>query len=288
VESFLHNDSNKSSFLQKDKENIKSTNPIAPWIGGKSQLASTIVPLIDYTPHVTYAEPFVGMGGIFLRRNRRPKSEVINDINQDIINLFRILQCHFVQFMDVLKWQITSRAEFERLIKLTPESLTDLQRAARFLYLQRLAFGGKVSGQNFGVSAQTPGRFDITKLHSQLEDVHERLSGVVLECLSWADFIPKYDHKDCLFYLDPPYYDCEDDYGKNIFSKDDFEKIASLLKGIKGQFILSLNDHPDVRTIFKDFEIESVNVTYSIGGGDKTGKFGEVIIKNFNPPSMLF
>ena len=119
------------------------------------------------------------MGGIFLRRPWRSKVEVINDISGDVTTLFRVLQRHYVAFMDMLKWQLTSRAEFERLNASNPETLTDLERAARFLYLQRTAFGGKVVGRTFGTSTTSPARFDITKLGSMLEEVHERLAGRV-------------------------------------------------------------------------------------------------------------
>jgi hypothetical protein len=112
----------------------------------------------------TYAEAFVGMGGVFFRRRSRPRSEVINDRNGDVANLFRILQRHYPQFMDTLRFQITSRREFERLKASDPATLTDLERAGRFLYLQRLAFGGKVAGQNFGVDPRSSAGFNLTTL----------------------------------------------------------------------------------------------------------------------------
>jgi DNA adenine methylase len=92
------------------------------------------------------------MGGVFFRRDERPNSEVINDWSEDVSTFFRVLQRHYQPFMDMLRWQITTRAGFEKLAALPPESLTDLERSARFLYLQRLAFGGKVRGRNFGVA----------------------------------------------------------------------------------------------------------------------------------------
>ena len=71
--------------------------------------------------------------------------------------------------------------DYARLVNTNPKTLTDLERAARFLYLQRTAFGGKVSGKNFGVSVGLPSRFDLTKLVPMLEDVHERLSNWILK-----------------------------------------------------------------------------------------------------------
>lgn len=114
-----------------------SVSPIAPWIGGKRNLAKRLTGIIDQIACVTYVEPFVGMGGIFLRRNQRPQAEVINDRGREVANLFRILQRHYVAFLDMLRFQLTVRAEFNRLTAVDPETLTDLERAARFLYLQR-------------------------------------------------------------------------------------------------------------------------------------------------------
>ena len=74
------------------KTAIPQTRPVAPYLGGKRNLAKRICAIIDADQHSTYAEPFVGMGGIFLRRAARPKAEFINDAGRDVYNLFRILE----------------------------------------------------------------------------------------------------------------------------------------------------------------------------------------------------
>jgi len=184
--------------------NVNSVRPAAGYIGGKRNLAGRIVPILDRAEHVTYAEPFVGMGGIFLRRRRQSPAEVINDISGDVATFFRVLQRHYPYFIDMLRFRVSSRAEFERLRATAPETLTDLERAARFLYLQRLAFGGKVEGRNFGVDRRQGARFNVNKLEPMLADIHERIAGVTIEQLSYADFIRRYDSAETLFYLDPP------------------------------------------------------------------------------------
>jgi DNA adenine methylase len=263
-------------------EPINPTNPVAPWQGGKRNLAKRITAILDNIPHSTYAEPFVGMGGIFLRRSMRPRAEVINDFGKDIANLFRILQRHYPQFLEVLRFQLTTRTEFKRLIATNPDTLTDLERAARFLYLQRTAFGGKVSGQHFGVSKDRPGRFNLTSLEPMLEDLHTRLSGVVIECLDYAAFIRRYDGPDTLFYLDPPYWGCEDDYGKTMFDREDFTRMAAQLANIKGRFVMSINDVPDIRDAFAAFNMLEVEVSYTIARQtDARGKRGELLVSNF-------
>lgn len=114
---------------------VEPTKPVAPYQGGKLRLAPRIIERLEAMPHECYVEPFVGMGGVFLRRPHRARVEVINDISHDVSTLFRVLQRHYQALMDMIKWQITGRAEFQRLLDSAPETLTDLERAARFLYL---------------------------------------------------------------------------------------------------------------------------------------------------------
>ena len=245
---------------------VAPVHPPAGYIGGKRNLSRRLVQMIDATPHELYAEPFVGMGGVFFRRARRPKAEVINDISADVVTLFRILQRHYQSFVEELRWRFAARAEFERLMAVDPSTCTDLERAARFLYLQRNAFGGKVVGRSFGVSYGAPSKFRLSTLEPMLQDVHDRLEGVYIERLPYADFIRRYDRPSALFYLDPPYFGCEGDYGAGVFARADFELLSGLLEGLQGRFILSINDTPEVRAIFGSFTIEPVDVTYRVSG----------------------
>lgn len=261
---------------------VRPVAPVAPYFGGKRNLAKRVIARIARVPHVAYVEPFVGMGGIFLRRPLKAGSEIINDISGDVVCLYRILQHHYQAFMDVLRWQVTSREHFERLLAANPETLTDLHRAARFLYLQRVAYGGKVVGRNFGVAMDgRGGRFNVATLGPMLEEVHERLAGVVIERLAWHDLVPRYDRDGTLFYLDPPYWGCEDDYGLGVFSPEDFARLADVLAGIRGKFIMSLNDTPGVRETFARFTMEGLVTTYTVAG--KPTRAAEVLISNMPP-----
>lgn len=259
---------------------VSPIDPPAPYLGGKRNLAKRLTALIANVPHNTYVEPFVGMGGVFFRRTARPRAEVINDLSGDVANLFRILQRHYEAFMGELRWKLTSRAEFDRLRRAEASTLTDLERAARFLYLQRLGFGGKVRSRNFGVDRRTPARFDLTRLEPMLADVHERLAGVTIEQLPYGDLIRRYDGQDVLFYLDPPYAGCETDYGDG-FAPADFQHLANQLAGIAGHFIMSINDTPMIRRLFQDFRVEEVATTYTISTRNGGGKrVNELVISN--------
>jgi len=216
----------EGNWLMNSYRAVAPINPVAPYIGGKRGLAKRLIARIDAIPHATYAEGFVGMGGVFLRRNRAPKSEVINDYGRDVATFFRVLQRHYIPFMEMMKFQITSRDNFAKLTRTDPDTLTDLERAARFFYLQRTAFGGKPSGMNFGVALDRPARLDITRLAPMLEDLHDRLASVVIECLPYEQLIPRYDRPATLFYLDPPYWGNENDYGKGLFGREDFGRLS--------------------------------------------------------------
>ena len=246
---------------------VTPVHPPAPYIGGKRKLAARLVQQIGAVPHRTYAEVFVGMGGVFFRRQKQPRAEVINDRNGEVANLFRILQRHYPQFMDTLRWQLTGRREFERLQASNAAAVTDLERAGRFLYLQKTAFGGKVAGQSFGVDPSSSASFNLTRLEPLLAEVHERLAGVTIECLDWLPFIDRYDRAETLFYLDPPYFGSERDYGATLFGREQFEVMAERLSRLKGRFILSINDVPAIRKIFAAFDQDEVQLNYTVGGG---------------------
>lgn len=260
---------------------LESVRPIrtpAPYLGGKRGLSRQLVERISATEHDLYAEPCVGMGGVFFRRTARPKVEVINDISGDVATLFRVLQEHYPYFMDMLRWRLTSRAEFSRLLDLPGDRLTDLQRAARFLYVQRLAFGGQVDRRTFGVSRTAPARFDVTKLEPMLADIHERLAHVVIEQLPYDLFIERYDRPGTLFFIDPPYWGNESDYGAGVFGREDFDRIRGLLEGLQGRFIMTINDRPETRAMFSAFRIEPVRLNYRVSGSVTEGR--ELIISS--------
>lgn len=260
-------------------ESIEPTKPAAPYIGGKKLLAGRVVQILNGIPHETYVEPFTGMGGVFFRRDRRPSSEVINDLSNDVSTFFRILQRHYLPFVEMMRWQLTTRAEFDRLADTAPETLTDLERAARFLYLQRTAFGGKVTSRSFGVSFGRPGRFDVTQIVPRLEALHSRLAGVVIECLPYDQVLARYDRADTLFYLDPPYYGSERDYGAGMFARANFADLATCLAAIDGRFLMSINDVPEIRELFAWATIEEVQLNYSIAK-DQATPAAELLISN--------
>lgn len=248
---------------------------LAPWVGGKRNLARAIVERLERVPHVCYAEPFLGMGGVFFRRRRRPPVEVINDINADVVNLFRVVRHHPDALLEEYRSGVFARAEFDRQLVVEPTTLTDVQRAARFLFLMRARYGGLPRNKSFPATPMRSKALPADQLVRQVLRAHRRLETVTIERLPYGEFIERYDRPSTLFYLDPPYWGCENHYGRGIFERADFVRLAALLRGLKGRFVLSLNDRPEVRRLFRAFRIEAVEVTYRLR---RAKTFPELII----------
>lgn len=250
--------------------------PIIPWIGGKRRL---VRPIFDRFPaHTCYVEAFCGAAAIFFEK--QPSDvEVLNDINGELVNLYRVVQHHLEEFVRQFKWALSSRQVFEWEQKKAPETLTDIQRAARFYYLQKHAFGGRVDGQSYGTATTSGPRLNLLRLEEDLSQAHLRLHGVQVENLPWQEIIARYDRPHTLFYLDPPYWQTEG-YGVE-FGFEHYEHMAELARTVQGSVLISINDHPDIRRVFDGLYIDELAISYTVGGGVGTPA-RELLIWNQN------
>ncbi|MEN9587017.1 MAG: Modification methylase DpnIIA, partial [Pseudomonadota bacterium] len=254
-------------------------SPIA-WVGGKSQLTRTIIPLIP--EHTCYVEVFAGAAWVLFRKPES-KAEIINDINLDLVTLYRVLQNHKQAFVDYFEHWLVSRSDFERLRGVDPATLTDIQRAARFFYLVKTSFGAKMVKPTFGVARTTGPRLNLLTLDADLEVVRQRLARVYIENRPYVDLIRLHDTPKTFFYLDPPYWDCEDDYGKGLFGKADFERLRNELAGCKAKWLVSINNVPQIRELFKAFNIREVETSYSLSAVGRK-PVTELLISNYAWP----
>lgn len=247
--------------------------PIIPWVGGKRRLAKQILPL--YPEHKCYVEPFGG--GVALLFMKEPsKVEVINDINGELINLYRIVQNHLEEFIRQFKWSLTSREVFKWEKMKRPETLTDIQRAVRFYYLQKLAFGGKVKDQAPGFCTTAPKRVNLLRIEEDLSQAHLRLHGVLVENLPWQEIIKRYDRPHTLFFCDPPYWQTDVD-----FQMDNYLELAEFARNIKGKMIITLNNCDKMRDVFGEFNIKTAQIKYTLAKEKGYKKSSELIICNF-------
>lgn len=246
-----------------------------PYIGGKNRLAKQIIAI--FPEHTTYVEAFAGGAQVFFHKEPS-KVEVINDLDGEIVNFYRVCQQHYVELIRYFGYTVASRRWFELLKATDPATLTDIQRAARYLYLLKNSYGGLVRSLNYSIKIVQPSGFNPDRIPEIIEETRKRLSRVQIESQPYEKMLELFDKPATLFYLDPPYYDRKL-YNFN-FEHEDFVKLAERLKNIKGKFILSLNDVPEVREIFRDFTIGETELSYStqqIPGR----RYKEVLIRNF-------
>lgn len=229
-----------------------------PYIGGKNRLAARIIAMIP--EHTTYVEPFAG-GAQVLFHKAPSKVEVLNDLDGEVVNFYRVCQWHYQELARLLESMPASRKLHELTRRSNPEILTDIQRAARFLYLQKNSFGGLIVKQSFHYGVEYPSNYNPSRIRASLEAAHRRLQSVQIESLPYEEILERYDRPSTFFYLDPPYF------GRKLykfnFEQTDFERLAERLTDLKGRFLLSLNDTPEVREIFRGFQLSGVDLAYT-------------------------
>jgi len=247
-----------------------------PYIGGKNRLATKIMSLLP--DHIAYVEPFAG-GAQVLFHKPPSNVEILNDLDFEIVNFFRVCQWHYEELIRYLRYCLASRKLHELHVKTDPSTLTDIQRAGRFFYLQKNSFGGLVLKQKFHYGVTQPSNYNLERIPEIIEAAHQRLQRVQIEFLPYEQILEKYDRPTTFFYLDPPYWGPK--LYKFNFTPSDFEMLAERLRRLNGKFILSLNDRPEVREVFRPFAIEDGSVVYT--ARTTSGKrYREVLIANFD------
>jgi DNA adenine methylase len=248
-----------------------TTKPPLRWPGGKSRLLPYLLPLIR--PHTIFVEAFAGGAALTLAKEPS-KVEVINDINGELVNLYRHAQFHIDALVAEVEFTLNSRLDLEALIE--QPGFTGLQQAARYLLRNRLSFGG--GGSSFAVSKQAqPSRSAVLE---KLRALNARLDKVAVENLPYERLFKNYDSQGTLWFCDPPYTVGEvDTYA--AWDQDRMAGFAAAVAGLQGDWIVTVNDTPENRALFKGHQIQPI-VTNSGAVNRRTrpdATFGELIIR---------
>lgn len=250
-------------------------SPIS-WIGGKKLLRSKIISMFPSEGVQSYVEVFGGAGWVLFGREKHAPLEIYNDVDGSLVNLFRCIKYHPDELQRQLQFALNSREVFYNCrSQAQVEGLTDIQRAARFFLMVKISYGS--DRRTFGCTKK-----NILKMTDYLAKVSERLAEVLIEHKSYDKLIPQYDKQTALFYLDPPYHTTEK-YYDGSFTDADHHRLHDILQNLQGLFVLSYNDDPFVRNLYRDFPIIEVsrnnNLVAKYSKDDKS--FKELIIKNF-------
>lgn len=243
-------------------------------MGGKSKLRKTIIEMIP--EHTCYVELFFGAGWVYFGKEPS-KVEVINDIDKELINLFRMMKYHAPEIERMLEYEFSGRDIFEEYKDMSLEYLTEIHRAIRFLYLISQSFASRCGTYGYKTAGKpAPQVF----YKNQLDEVKNRLRNTFVENLSFEKIIEKYDRPHSFFFCDPPYFEVTG-YG-NEFGEREHLLLRDKLIHLKGRFLLTINDHPQVREWYQDFNINEVEVNYSVSRDQSArGKYKELIITNY-------
>lgn len=234
-------------------------------IGGKKLLKLRIIQMFPTNyESLEYIEPFVGGGSIYYAK--KPSAmEVINDVDPAMFEVHNGLK-YYGELIGTTLQGTYSREKFNELKALAPMSLRE--KCMRNIVLSKTSYSSNQNvfnpGQNWIKGA------DYTPYQDRSKD-----TTILNE--DYKDVIAKYDNTNALFYLDPPYENSNAIHYK--FPKVDYSEMATICKGLKGKFILSINDSLTVRELFKDFHIREIATKYRTPKGLKMAN--ELIISNY-------
>lgn len=248
-------------------------NSFIKWVGGKRLLRGQI--LAEFPADFTsYVEVFGGAAWLLFAKEKHAETEVYNDVNHDLVNLFRCMKYHGNALQEELKWSMVSREMFqESVADYRNPNLTDIQRAARFFILVKCSFGAKM--ENFSGS-----RVSLANTVIHMEKFQKRLRNTIIEQMDFERLIRQYDRAGTLFYTDPPYYQAEGYYDSG-FGEPDHVRLRETLEKIKGKFVLTYNDCPFIRELYRDYPKLAIERQSNIASFSTESKYKELVIKNF-------
>ncbi len=259
------------------------------WVGGKSRLRKPIINLLS--DHTCYVEPFAGAAWVLF--GKPPSNvEVLNDIDQELVTFFRVVRERPEDLIASFDLELVSRAEFERLANTTPLQLDEVQRAHRFYYLIMAGWGGELNYPRFATSITDGGHGNrligaLKTLRERIQPIHDRLRTVIIENFDWRVCIDRYDRPGTIMYLDPPYPGNGCNYAHNMRDWNEHVELADRLRKAKCKWILSSYDLPEIRDVFEEYFITSVQSSSGmrIRKNDNSRVLNkEILITNYPPP----
>jgi DNA adenine methylase len=148
-------------------------NPPIPRMGGKSRLRKTIIAMVP--EHTCYVELFFGAGWVYFGK-KLSKVEVINDIDNELINLFRMIKYHAPEIERMLEYEFSGRSIFEEYKNCSIEYLTEINRAVRFLYLISQSFASRGGVCGYGTTTKPKPQIFYKDKLSKLERSYNKMS----------------------------------------------------------------------------------------------------------------
>lgn len=260
-----------------------SINSFMAWVGGKKALRDEILARFPQN-YKRYIEVFGGAGWVLFHKPPGNDFEVFNDFNGNLVNLYRCVREQPEALRDELRYMLNSRLDFEYMKGMlhSQAMLPDVRRAAYYYALIRYSYAAGTS--TFG--SQPHAMWNNFPL---VESAAGRLQKVVIENKDCVKLIRQYDRPESFFYCDPPYYNADQYY--EAVSTDGFDHtgLADALLGIKGKFLLSYNDCPEIRALYDrpGIVVEGISRLSNIAQRYENGKqYPELLISNYDTTEL--
>jgi len=249
------------------------------WPGGKRALLKTLLAMVP--EHKIYVEVFAGSAKLLFAK-QPSQYEVVNDLNGDLINFFRVTKHRTAELAERLQLECIHSARFREL-RTKADSADEIDRALRFAYLIWYSFGAK--GQQFAsLTARAPrAKRPLSRVRELLEATAERLAAVLIEQRDFAEILNRYDSAETFFYLDPPYVSFQSNGQYKPLPKDRRAEMFAQLAALKGRFLMSFDDCAEIRALAREhgFKVRKVGVVYTISGAGERKKSPELLIANY-------
>jgi DNA adenine methylase len=277
----------QSELFSTDTQDSKA-KPFLKWAGGKTRLLPVLRTFLARQTFRRYYEPFLGGAALFF--DTAPKTSVLNDRNPELIFCYQVVRDYPTEVFSILKRMPVSETEFYRIRSLNPESLGPVERAARFIYLNKTCYNGLYRVNKKGQFNTPYGRNDKASLAD--EDNLHRASRMLRNALLMSEdysSVVKEAEKDDFVYLDPPYlpvgkYSDFKRYTKETFFEDDHRKLADNFRELsdKGCLVLLSNSfHEKIAKLYSDFYQEVVEMPRFINcKGEGRGRVRELLVSN--------
>jgi len=277
----------QSELFPADSQDSKA-KPLLKWAGGKTRLLPVLRKVLVRQTFRRYFEPFLGGAALFF--DIGPKTAVLNDRNPELIFCYEIVRDHPAELFTALKQMQVSETEFYRIRSLNPESLAPIERAARFIYLNKTCYNGLYRVNRKGEFNTPYGSNDKVSLAD--EDNLHRASRILKNArLTSADYSSavKDADKDDFVYLDPPYlpvgkYADFKRYTKETFFEDDHRKLADSFRELsdRGCLVLLSNCfHDKIAKLYSGFYQQVVEMPRFINcKGEGRGRVSELLVSN--------
>lgn len=260
-----------------------SINSFMAWVGGKKALRDEILARFPRN-YKRYIEVFGGAGWVLFHKPPGNDFEVFNDFNGNLVNLYRCVREQPEALRNELRYMLNSRLDFEYMKGMLHSQavLPDVRRAAYYYALIRYSYAAGTS--TFG--SQPHAMWNNFPL---IESAAGRLQKVVIENKDCVKLIRQYDRPESFFYCDPPYYNADQYY--EAVSSDGFDHagLADALLGIKGKFLLSYNDCPEIRALYDrpGIVVEGISRLSNIAQRYENGKqYSELLISNYDTTEL--